>query len=154
VSDICQRCGVWMEEHDHEHLARECYPKQIDTLRAQLHAAEERGRRWRRFLLDHLEYCSDPSALELSEDMERELAALRETPATEGAGPGAVTEEAPIGCDTDGCRNPLVWCDSPPPPSPIACDFWCAEHVPEKPAKGWTREPWSDEAAPAGEEGS
>jgi hypothetical protein len=56
-----------------------------DVTAAQLHAAEERERRWRRFLLDHLEYCSDPSALELSEDMERELAALRETPATEGA---------------------------------------------------------------------
>lgn len=30
----CEHCGMWLEAHDHEHLARECYPKRIEKLEA------------------------------------------------------------------------------------------------------------------------
>lgn len=32
----CKYCGFPMEVHDREHLATECYPKQIDALRVSL----------------------------------------------------------------------------------------------------------------------
>ena len=32
----CKYCGFPMEVHDREHLATECYPKQIDALREAL----------------------------------------------------------------------------------------------------------------------
>ena len=34
----CEHCGVWLSDHDHEHLARECYPKQIKALEDAAHA--------------------------------------------------------------------------------------------------------------------
>jgi len=33
---ICPHCGVFDSEHDYEHLACECYPKQVERLRAQI----------------------------------------------------------------------------------------------------------------------
>lgn len=30
--DICIHCGVMMPEHNFEHLARDCFPQQIDKL--------------------------------------------------------------------------------------------------------------------------
>lgn len=33
---ICSHCGVFNDEHDYQHLARECYPKQLSALRQEL----------------------------------------------------------------------------------------------------------------------
>jgi NAD(P)H-flavin reductase len=33
--DICIHCGVMMPEHNFEHLARDCFPQQIDELTAE-----------------------------------------------------------------------------------------------------------------------
>ena len=35
---ICIHCGVDMEDHNYEHLATECYPKQIQKLKQELNA--------------------------------------------------------------------------------------------------------------------
>lgn len=35
VERLCPHCGVLEDEHDYEQLARECYPKQIEHLRAE-----------------------------------------------------------------------------------------------------------------------
>lgn len=32
-TSVCEHCGVLDSEHGYEHLARECYPKQIERLR-------------------------------------------------------------------------------------------------------------------------
>jgi hypothetical protein len=37
---ICPHCHVRDDDHDYEHMARECYPKQIATLRRQLEEAD------------------------------------------------------------------------------------------------------------------
>lgn len=33
---VCEHCGVWQDSHDYEHMARECYPKQIARLENRL----------------------------------------------------------------------------------------------------------------------
>ena len=33
--EVCNICGYGNEWHDHEHLARECYPAQIEQLTAE-----------------------------------------------------------------------------------------------------------------------
>lgn len=35
---VCIHCGVFMDEHNYEHLARECLPKQIQKLQKELDA--------------------------------------------------------------------------------------------------------------------
>jgi len=39
---ICPHCGVFDSEHNYEHMARDCYPKQIERLRAALRAMMDR----------------------------------------------------------------------------------------------------------------
>ena len=36
MSAVCPHCGVYSDEHNYEHLARECYPKQLIELRQEI----------------------------------------------------------------------------------------------------------------------
>lgn len=39
VDEVCRHCGVFSDQHDYEHLARECYPKRIEALEAAIEQA-------------------------------------------------------------------------------------------------------------------
>ena len=41
---VCEYCGVWQDSHDYEHLARVCYPQQIERLRRELERLRSSGR--------------------------------------------------------------------------------------------------------------
>jgi hypothetical protein len=34
--DICPYCNAWYMDHDHYHLAKECYPEQIKAMNAEI----------------------------------------------------------------------------------------------------------------------